>query len=155
MRVLKEFTKLFFAACLVCASVHTALCQDVEQTTPPPDTIYRHTETMPEFPGGMQACMNFVIEKFLLPQDAAAENWQGGMIAIEFIVRANGSIDSVKVINPLPSSVEKEAIRVVQSMPNWKPGTVNGVNVASYFIIPINITLQKRLKANENVQDTQ
>ncbi|MCL2328254.1 MAG: energy transducer TonB [Bacteroidetes bacterium] len=156
----KLITFLFFVVCLLCSSMQTALCQNLDdvdelaifiQEEESKPEIVRFPDVRAEFPGGMPALMKFLAENFNFPIDPSIEGWHSTII-IEFIVRADGSIDDVKVVKKVPPSLEKEAIRLIKAMPKWTPGTVNGENVASYFQLPIHIKPEIR-KSDENVQD--
>ena len=111
-----------------------------------PGMILRDTKA--EFPGGMQALMRFINENLQYPQEAFDAGFQG-MIIVEFVVQADGTIDSVKVLKKLHPILEQEAIRVVKSMPKWKPGERDGEAVSSYFQLPIRFKPEKS-KSEEN-----
>lgn len=98
--------------------------------------VFDIVEQMPKFPGGEAEMMKFIGENLRYPV-VAQESGIQGRVTIRFVVTADGSIDEVKVLRPLDPSCDREAIRVVQSMPKWTPGRQNGKNVAVYFTLPI------------------
>ena len=105
------------------------------------DVIYVVTETMPEFPGGMQEMMRFINENIVYPVEAAQKGIQGRAIC-QFVVEKDGSISNVVVIRSSGDrDLDNEAIRVVQSMPQWKPGKQRGVPVRVQYTIPVSFRL--------------
>ncbi|WP_372774580.1 energy transducer TonB [Mangrovibacterium sp.] len=98
-------------------------------------------EYMPEFPGGMPSLLRFVSRSIKYPE-IAKQNGVQGKIFVRFVVNTDGSISDAFVLRPLDPSLDKEAIRVVTSMPRWKPGSQNGKPVRVNFTIPINFVLQ-------------
>ena len=105
------------------------------------DVIYVVTETMPEFPGGMQEMMGFIKENIVYPVEAAQKGIQGRAIC-QFVVEKDGSISNVVVIRSSGDrDLDNEAIRVVQSMPQWKPGKQRGVPVRVKYTIPVSFRL--------------
>ena len=105
------------------------------------DVIYVVTETMPEFPGGMQEMMRFIKENIVYPVEAAQKGIQGRAIC-QFVVEKDGSISNVVVIRSSGDrDLDNEAIRVVQSMPQWKPGKQRGVPVRVKYTIPVSFRL--------------
>ena len=100
-----------------------------------------------EFPGGAKALMGYLNTKMDYPQDALDAGVEG-MVMIEFVVKTDGTIDNVTVKKTGGHrSLDNEAVRVVKSMPKWKPGTNEaGVAVSSYFQLPVHFQLQKQKK---------
>ena len=102
----------------------------------------RFPEIKAEYPGGMQALLKFINNNFNYPQEAFDAGFQGTVI-IGFVVKADGTIDDVKVLKKVHPSLEQEAIRVVKSMPKWKPASSDGVAVSSYFQLPVQFKMEK------------
>jgi protein TonB len=98
-------------------------------------------EVMPEFPGG-QAEMAKFLQKNIHYPDMAKEAGIQGKVYISFVVRKDGSVSDVKIIRGVDPSLDKEAMRVVMMMPNWKPGTQNGRPVNVRLNLPINFSLK-------------
>ena len=105
------------------------------------EVIHKIVEQMPEFPGGM-AELNAYIKKRLQYPQLAAENGIQGTTVIQFAVMKDGSVDKVTVYVSTHPLLDKEAVRVVKTLPKWIPGKINGKGVNSYYIIPIVFTLQ-------------
>ena len=95
-------------------------------------------EELPEFPGGIMEMMKFVKEKVRFPQQVL-DNKIIGKCYVKFLVKADGSIDEVTILKGVGGCQEcdAEAIRVIKSMPKWKPGYIAGVPVALYYNLPI------------------
>lgn len=99
-------------------------------------------ETMPEFPGGQVALFKYLSENVHYPIDAQKKGIQGRSIC-QFIVNKDGSISDVEIIRSAGNaSLDKEAIRVINSMPSWKPGVQRGKPVRVKFTVPVNFKLQ-------------
>ncbi len=107
--------------------------------------VYTIVEVMPEFPGGDEALKEFIAKNKVYP-DKAVENDIQGTVYVQFIVNKNGNIRRALVLRGIGGGCDEEAIRVVKSMPNWKPGTQNGkpVNVKINLTIDYNISVYKK-----------
>jgi protein TonB len=93
-------------------------------------------EEMPEFPGGVDSMKTFLRREIVYPK-VALENGITGTVLVEFIVEKDGRVTNGKVKVPLYSDCDAEALRVVMSMPKWKPAKNMGKPVRCYFQIPI------------------
>ena len=98
-------------------------------------------EKMPEFPGGNQEMMKWLMKNVQYPEDALKAEKQGRVI-VDFVVGADGSIRDAAVNNPVWPSLDAEAIRVVKAMPRWTPGKKDGCEVDVKFSVPIEFKLQ-------------
>lgn len=96
-----------------------------------------------QFPGGFLEMMRHIQKKMVFPQ-IAIENGYTGKCYLQFVVDKEGKISSVKVLRGVPSCPEcdKEAVRVLKAMPDWKPGKIKGKDVSSYFTMPIDFQLE-------------
>lgn len=96
-----------------------------------------------EFPGGYPAMMAFIQKNLVFPE-TAIENGVQGKCFLRFVVSVGGSISSVQVTKGVPDCPEcdKAAVKAIKSMPNWKPGKLNGRSVSSYCSIPINFSIE-------------
>jgi protein TonB len=105
--------------------------------------IFTVVEEMPEFPGGPQEMMKYIQKNIQYPQ-MAKEAGLSGKCFLKFVVNGNGNITDVQVLKGVPGCQEcdREAIRVVKSMPNWKAGKQNGRSVPVFFNLPINFQLR-------------
>ena len=94
---------------------------------------------MPQFPGG--DVTKWLAKNTRYPM-IAQENGIQGKVFVQFVIEKDGSISNVKVLRPVDPSLDKEAIRVVSSMPKWKPGKQRGKAVRVSYTVPINFQLQ-------------
>lgn len=99
-------------------------------------------EQMPEFPGGPKALMTYLTNNLKYPQEARKMGLEG-RVYIKFIVTKLGKIENVKVIKGIPDGelLEKEAVRVISSMPDWNPGKQEGKAANVYMTLPVNFKL--------------
>lgn len=111
------------------------------------DKVYQVCEKAPEFPGGMDAMMKYLYENIKYPADAEAAGKDGRAI-VQFIVKKDGSIGNVEIIRSSgDNSLDTEALRVVKSMPKWKPGMQRGEAVNVRFMIPVAFAPQGKTTA--------
>lgn len=103
--------------------------------------IFQVVETMPTFPGGDQALFKFLSDNIRYPV-IAQENGIQGRVICQFVVNRDGSIVDVEVVRSVDASLDREAIRVIKSMPNWKPGMQRGKAVRVKYTLPVNFRLQ-------------
>ncbi|MBR5861697.1 MAG: energy transducer TonB [Bacteroidaceae bacterium] len=92
---------------------------------------------MPEYPGGQAALRKFLMSELKYPAEARAAN-EVGEVLVGFSVGMDGSISGVRVLKPVSPALNAEAVRVVQMMKYWRPGTRNGKPVRAEMTIPIN-----------------
>lgn len=102
---------------------------------------YTMVEQMPQYPGGVQELMKFISKNLRYPA-IAQENGIQGRVILRFVVSASGKVEDVQVLRSLDPYCDKEAVRVVQSMPQWIPGKQNGRNVPVYYTLPVVFRLQ-------------
>lgn len=100
------------------------------------DMVFDVVEVMPQFPGGQIAMMKYIMENMKYPEQAMKEGIQG-RVAVRFIVEKDGSISDVRPILSVHPLLNKEAVRVVESMPKWTPGKQNGKPVRVRFNVPV------------------
>jgi protein TonB len=113
----------------------------VKEVVQEEEVIHKIVEQQPEFPGGLQE-LNAIIKKRLQYPQLAAENGIQGTTVVQFAVMKDGTVDKVTVYASAHPLLDREALRVVKTLPKWIPGKINGKGVNSYFIIPIVFTLQ-------------
>ena len=99
------------------------------------DKVYRSVAQMPRFPGGEAALMKYIDSHLQEPQ---TQEKITGNVVLQFIVQSDGSIDEVKVVRSLHPDYDKEAVRVVKSLPKFTPGRQNGQAVAVWYTVPVN-----------------
>lgn len=125
----------------------------VEELAPPPppstpiresgsDDIFVAVDTQPEFPGGQATMMRWLSDNIKYPA-VAQENGIDGRVVVNFIVEKDGTLSDVNVIRGVDPSLDKEAVRVIQSMPNWKPGMQKNEAVRVRYALPVVFRLQK------------
>ncbi|MBI4647266.1 MAG: energy transducer TonB [Bacteroidia bacterium] len=102
--------------------------------------VFIVVEEMPVFPGGEEALLKYIQEHIEYPQ-VARELGVSGKVYVQFVVNENGKIQDVKVMRGVDPSLDKEAIRVIESLPEWTPGKQRGKAVRVMFTIPINFAL--------------
>lgn len=108
---------------------------------PEPDDIpFQIVEDMPEFPGGQEALLKYLSSHIKYPSICRENNIQGRVV-LQFIVNKDGSIVDVEVLKPVHPQLDKEAVRVVESMPKWKPGSQRGKPVRVKFTLPVQFRL--------------
>ncbi len=103
--------------------------------------VYTLAETMPQFPGGMEAMMEFVKNNVKYPVDAIGKKIQGRVV-VSLVVKKDGSIDNVKLVRSIYPSLDEEAIRVIKMMPKWIPGTQKGKAVNVKYCVPVSFRLE-------------
>ncbi len=106
------------------------------------EVVFVVVETMPEFPGGQQALFKYLSENVKYPV-IAQENGIQGRVICQFVVNKDGAIVDVEVVRSGGDpSLDKEAVRVIKSMPKWNPGKQRGKAVRVKYTVPVNFRLQ-------------
>ena len=132
--------------------INTEDDKDVEVVIAPPveapveeeeeEVIFVVVESMPEFPGGQQAMMKYIAENIKYPV-IAQENGIQGRVICQFVVEKDGKVSDIQVVRSSgEASLDKEAQRVINSMPRWKPGKQRGKPVRVKYTLPVNFRLQ-------------
>lgn len=103
--------------------------------------VFDIVEQQPLFPGGPAALMKYLSENTKYPV-VAQENGVQGRVTVQFVVEKDGSISDVHVLRGVDPSLDREAVRVVKSMPRWTPGKQNGINVRVNYRVPVLFRLQ-------------
>lgn len=98
--------------------------------------VFDVVEVMPQFPGGQIAMLQYLMKNIKYPEQAVKEGIQG-RVTVRFIVEKDGSISDVKPVLSVHPLLNKEAVRVVKSMPKWTPGKQNGKPVRVRFNLPV------------------
>lgn len=110
--------------------------EEVEEAEP-----FVVVEEMPMFPGGTEELMKYLREHTIYPEVAKENNIQGKVI-VRFCVTPKGGVDRVEILKPVDPELDKEAIRVVKTLPAFKPGKQGGKPVPVWFMVPISFTLK-------------
>ncbi len=118
--------------------------EPVKTEAPKPEVenkVFDVVEQMPSFPGGQSALMQFLQSNVKYPV-VAQENGVQGRVVVSFVVERDGSITDVQVVRSVDPSLDREAQRVVRSMPKWIPGKQNGQAVRVKYNVPVSFRLQ-------------
>jgi protein TonB len=103
--------------------------------------VFFIVEDMPEFPGGEMALRTYIANAIKYPV-IAQENGIQGKVYVTFVVSKDGSVTNASIARGVDPSLDKEALRVVNSLPKWKPGKQRGKPVNVSYTVPINFVLQ-------------
>ena len=106
-----------------------------------PEEVFTSVEQMPQFPGGDEALMKFLSSHINYPPMAAENNVQGKVI-LQFVVGKDGRVGEVKIARSVDKDLDKEAMRVVKSLPKFIPGRQNGQAVPVWYTLPVSFKLQ-------------
>ena len=105
------------------------------------DSVYIFVQEMPEFPGGLKAMYHFMGDNIKYPT-VSAEAGSQGQAYVNFTIEKNGKITDVKILGgSADKRCKKEAVRVVESMPKWKPGEQRGKRVRVSYTLPVRFVL--------------
>lgn len=121
---------LMAECCLLTANAQKTVVSQTNQK------VFDTVEQMPEYPGGMQAMIEFLQTNMKYPEDAAKQKVEG-RVTVQFVVETDGSVSDVHVTKQVFPSLDAEAIRVVQAMPKWTPGKDKGKVVRVKYNLPI------------------
>jgi len=121
---------LMAGCCLMTANAQKTVVSQTNQK------VFDTVEQMPEYPGGMQAMIEFLQTNMKYPEDAAKQKVEG-RVMVQFVVETDGSVSDVHVAKQVFPSLDAEAIRVVQAMPKWTPGKEKGKVVRVKYNLPI------------------
>ena len=122
----------------------------VQQVPDGDDKVYQVCEKAPVFPGGTHAMYKYLADNTKYPDEAKAAGKQG-RVMVQFVVRKDGSISDVSVVKSAGNvSLDKEAVRVISTMPKWNPGTQGGKAVNVQYTIPVQFRLSDGKINNEN-----
>lgn len=135
-----ESTEADEATVIEVTPIVTAVEHEVEKEEKE-EPIFYIVEQMPQFPGGDIALRKFIADAIKYPV-IAQENGVQGKVYVNFVVGKDGQVTDAKVIRSVDPSLDKEALRVVNSLPRWKPGLQRGEPVRVSFSVPISFVLQ-------------
>ena len=123
------------------APVVTEVLNVVEEEEESSQTIFTVVEEMPDFPGGQAELLKFIAKSIKYPV-IAQENGIQGRVICAFVVNKDGSVVDAEVLRGVDPSLDKEALRVIGTMPKWKPGKQRGKPVRVKYTVPITFRLQ-------------
>ncbi len=133
-----------FAISSCAAKKKTAtLRTEIAPPTPPNDNPYVVVEEMPMFPGGDSALLAYIANNTKYPELAKTNNIQGRVIA-RFCVNKEGGVDRISILKGINPDLDAEALRVVKTLPAFKPGKQGGEPVSVWYMVPINFSLGKK-----------
>lgn len=112
-----------------------------EEETRDEGEIFMIVEEMPEFPGGTEALQKYLSQSVRYPV-IAQENGIQGRVYIQFVINQNGEVTNATILRGVDPSLDREALRVVEAMPKWKPGKQRNRPVRVSYTVPINFVLQ-------------
>ena len=134
-----------FLALVLCS---ISLC--AQETQPQPivadsvedEVIFIPVDPMPEFPGGQKALFDYLRFNTHYPKQAYRKGIQGRVVC-QFVVKKDGKISNVKVVRSAGNkSLDREAVRVIRSMPKWKPAMYQGKPVSVKYTVPVTFRLK-------------
>lgn len=102
------------------------------------ENVYEVVEQMPSFPGGQEALMTYINNNIKYPDEVCGQ----GRVIVSFVVEKDGSITNATIRRSVDPAFDREALRVISSMPKWIPGKNNGRNVRVRFNVPVQFKLQ-------------
>lgn len=105
------------------------------------DEVFVVVEKQPEFPGGQEAMMKYLSDNIKYPM-VAQENGIQGRVIVNFVVEKDGGLSDVQVVRGQDAALDKEAVRVIEAMPKWKPGVQRGERVRVRYTLPVVFRLQ-------------
>lgn len=115
------------------------------ETLAPQDSVYDAVDQPPQFPGGAQAMADYLMSR-LMPKIMEADVRAGSTI-VQFVVDKTGQVTDAKVVSSVCPALDAEIVRVVQSMPRWKPGLRDSVSVSVKYSVPVSFSKDKDKKS--------
>ena len=112
--------------------------------------VFEVVEEMPEFPGGVDAMMEYLQKELRYPESAKEKGIQG-RVTVQFIIDKEGNVTGSKVTRSVDKDMDTEAIRLVKAMPKWKPGMQKGKAVAVKYTVPVVFRLEGGKTVNSQV----
>src|SRR5690554_4517484 len=125
-----------------------------DNSSVPTEDIFVVVEQQPEYPDGVEAMMKFLVDSVRYPIEAQEKGIQGRVI-VNFVVNKDGSITDVNVVRGVDPSIDAEAVRVIESMPKWKPGKQRGKEVNVRYTLPVSFKLDNEPLSEQQKQELQ
>lgn len=100
-------------------------------------TVYIFVDSMPEFPGGKDSLVKFIIDNVRYPNGVDCQ----GTVYISFVVEADGTLNDKRIVRGICGAYDEEAMRVINLMPKWKPGKCEGNEVPVRVVMPLKFSL--------------
>ncbi|MCI1268104.1 MAG: energy transducer TonB [Saprospiraceae bacterium] len=114
--------------------------EDLKNQSVKEDETFNFVEQLPEFPGGPAAMTKFINDNMRYPEEAKLHK-VAGTVVIQFVVTKEGKISNVTLTRGIGYGCDEEALRVIQSMPDWKPGKYKNKEVPVNFTLPVKFKL--------------
>lgn len=108
---------------------------------PADENIYETVEQLPEFPGGLPAMMQYLGNNIKYPNEAVKAGVEGRVV-VKFVVNSRGKVCDPSIVKGVSPELDREALRVVAAMPDFKPGLHDGKSVSVWFTLPVIFKLQ-------------
>ncbi len=130
---------------------YRASAQVIEGQSEP--EVFTFVEQAPEFPGGDDALIKYISDNTVYPDAERLKNIEGRTL-LRFVVMEDGHVDKIEVLHSAGNSaLDNEAVRVVKSIPNFKPGMQQGKKVRVYFNIPVTFRLLSKAEQKQHDRD--
>ena len=113
------------------------------------EEVFRAVDQMPRFPGGEEALKKYIRSHINYPPMAAENNIQGSVVLL-MVIDKTGKVNDVTVARPLDKDLDREAIRVCESLPNFIPGRQDGIAVSVWYAIPVIFELPQNTETYQN-----
>lgn len=142
---MKTAVIIFLLSLLVSCSVDNSISEEsqISKSINKLNTghVFEPVEQLPCFPGGQQALLTYIDQNIRYPKELE-ESCVQGRVVVKFLIGSDGSISQACVIKSLEPELDKDAIRVVMSMPKWTPGKNKGVPVDCWYYLPVKYMLK-------------
>ena len=139
------------SAALFAANSRNTELSSFQQGGDSTSVIYNIVEEMPEFPGGDEALRKYINDNLKYPEEAKELGLEG-KVYIHFVINENGEVEDAQIARGADPILDKEAIRVVQSLPKWKPGKKDGRLVKVALVTPVSFSLKQETVAPVDTQ---
>jgi TonB family protein len=116
------------------------------------DPIFYKVDTLPEFPGGETALRNFLASEIKYPE-IARENGILGKVYVTFIITKEGKVTEPTILRGVDPALDKEALRVIETLPDWKPGKQKGEAVNVSYMVPVYFELKETTADKQAIYD--
>ncbi|MBL7966695.1 MAG: energy transducer TonB [Prolixibacteraceae bacterium] len=126
---------------LVCVLLFSSNANGINWIDQQDEKVYEKVDQMPEFQGGQEELISFLVKSIQYPEEAKKKGTQG-KVFVNFVVGKDGSITNAKILKAVDPLLDAEALRVITAMPKWIPGKDKGKEVAVQFTLPISFALK-------------
>ncbi len=126
---------------LVCVLIFSSNANGINWIDQQDEKVYDKVDQMPEFQGGHEELISFLVKSIQYPEEAKKKGTQG-KVFVNFVVGKDGSITNAKILKAVDPLLDAEALRVINAMPKWIPGKDKGKEVAVQFTLPISFALK-------------